>query len=48
VDDITARERFVLVFLCAPLVLLGVLPSIMSPMLQVGFRPVLTLLGVAT
>jgi NADH-quinone oxidoreductase subunit M len=46
VDDITVRERFVLIFLGAPLILLGVAPSIMSPMLQVGLRPVLTMLGV--
>lgn len=46
VDDITLRERFVLLFLGAPLVLLGVAPSLMAPMLQVGLRPVLTMLGV--
>jgi NADH-quinone oxidoreductase subunit M len=46
VDDITARERFVLVFLGAPLVILGVAPSIMAPMLQTGFRPVLAILGI--
>jgi NADH-quinone oxidoreductase subunit M len=46
VGDITARERFVLLFLGAPLILLGVAPSIMAPMLQAGLRPVLTMLGV--
>ncbi len=45
VDDITTRERFVLVFLGAPLILLGVAPYIMAPMLESGMRPVLTLLG---
>jgi NADH-quinone oxidoreductase subunit M len=45
VDDITPRERFVLVFLGAPLILLGMLPSIMAPMLEVGIRPVLAILG---
>ncbi|MFQ3566750.1 MAG: NADH-quinone oxidoreductase subunit M [Aggregatilineales bacterium] len=45
VDDITARERFVLVFLGAPLVLIGVLPSVMAPMIETGFRPVLAMLG---
>ena len=48
VDDITTRERFVLVFLSAPLILLGIVPSIMAPMLQVGLRPILAMLGVAT
>lgn len=46
VDDITVRERFVLLFLGAPLILIGVLPSVMAPMLEVGLRPVLTMLGV--
>ncbi len=45
VDDITARERFVLVFLGAPLVIIGVLPSVMAPMIETGFRPVLAMLG---
>ena len=47
VDDITARERFVLLFLGAPLILLGIAPSIMAPMLQVGLRPVLAMLGIS-
>ncbi|MDI9639614.1 NADH-quinone oxidoreductase subunit M [Geitlerinema splendidum] len=47
VDDITVRERFVLIFLGAPLIILGVYPSIMAPMLEVGLRPVLAALGVA-
>lgn len=45
VDDITPRERFVLLFLGAPLVLIGIAPYIMAPMLETGMRPVLTLLG---
>lgn len=44
VDDITLRERFVLVFLGAPLILIGVYPSIISPMLETGLRPVLAIL----
>jgi NADH-quinone oxidoreductase subunit M len=46
VDDITTRERFVLLFLGAPLILIGIAPSIMAPMLQTGLRPVLAMLGV--
>ncbi|MBE2267061.1 MAG: NADH-quinone oxidoreductase subunit M, partial [Anaerolinea sp.] len=45
VDDITPRERFVLLFLGAPLILLGMLPSIMAPMLEVGLRPILAIFG---
>lgn len=45
VTDITARERFVLVFLGSPLIILGIMPGIMAPMLQVGVAPVLALLG---
>ena len=46
VGDITARERFVLIFLGAPLVILGVAPGVMTHMLQTGIRPVLAILGV--
>jgi NADH-quinone oxidoreductase subunit M len=46
VDDINARERFVLIFLGAPLVILGVAPGVMAPMLEAGIRPVLAILGV--
>ncbi|MGQ9908113.1 MAG: complex I subunit 4 family protein [Candidatus Flexifilum sp.] len=45
VGDITVREKFILVFLGTPLILLGVLPGIMAPMLEVGMRPVLAILG---
>ncbi len=45
VGDITLRERFVLVFLASPLVIIGVQPAVMAPMLEVGLRPVLAILG---
>ncbi|HYO89019.1 MAG TPA: NADH-quinone oxidoreductase subunit M, partial [Candidatus Limnocylindrales bacterium] len=48
VTDITVRERFVLVFLGAPLIILGLMPMLMAPMLQVGVAPVLALLGGGT
>ena len=47
VGDITLRERFVLLFLGAPLLILGVAPFVMAPMLETGFRPVLSILGVS-
>ena len=46
VGDITVRERFVLLFLGAPLVILGIAPFVMAPMLETGFKPVLAILGV--
>ncbi|MCA9907656.1 MAG: NADH-quinone oxidoreductase subunit M [Anaerolineae bacterium] len=46
VGDITARERFVLLFLGAPLIILGFAPGVMAPMLETGFKPVLAILGV--
>jgi NADH-quinone oxidoreductase subunit M len=45
VDDITVRERFVLMFLGAPLVIIGVAPYVMEGMLRVGLQPILTILG---
>ncbi len=48
VGDITLRERFILVFLGTPLVVLGLYPQLMEPMLVTGLRPVLALLGVST
>jgi NADH-quinone oxidoreductase subunit M len=45
VGDITVRERFVLLLLGVPLILLGVYPALMAPMLESGVRPVLALLG---
>jgi NADH-quinone oxidoreductase subunit M len=45
VDDITVRERFVLLFLGTPLVILGVAPYVMEGMLRVGLQPILTILG---
>ena len=45
VGDITVRERFILIILGVPLIILGVYPAIMAPMLQTAMRPVLALLG---
>jgi len=36
----------VLIFLGTPLVILGVAPGVMAPMLEAGIRPVLAILGV--
>jgi len=45
ITDITVRERFVLLFLGSPLVILGLAPWIMAPMIEAGLRPVLAMLG---
>ncbi|MFN8448629.1 MAG: NADH-quinone oxidoreductase subunit M [Anaerolineae bacterium] len=45
VGDITVRERCILLLLGLPLILLGVYPALLAPMLESGVRPVLALLG---
>jgi NADH-quinone oxidoreductase subunit M len=45
VTDITARERFILLFLGAPLIIIGLMPNILAPMIETGLRPILALLG---
>ncbi len=45
VGDITVRERFILILLGAPLIIIGIYPALMAPMLEAGLRPVLALLG---
>jgi NADH-quinone oxidoreductase subunit M len=45
ITDITVRERFVLLFLGSPLVIIGLAPWIMAPMIEAGLRPVLAMFG---
>ncbi len=45
VGDITFTDRIILILLGAPLVILGVYPGIMAPMIEAGLRPVLAILG---
>ena len=45
VDDIQAVDRIVLILLGAPLIILGLYPPIMAPMIESGIRPVIALLG---
>ncbi len=45
VGDITITDRIILILLGAPLIVLGVYPAIMAPMIESGVRPILTLLG---
>jgi NADH-quinone oxidoreductase subunit M len=45
VGDIAITDRIILILLGAPLIILGVYPTIMAPMIQSGLRPILALLG---
>jgi NADH-quinone oxidoreductase subunit M len=45
VGDITPIERVVLIVLGAPLLILGVAPYVMAPMIETGVKPILALLG---
>src|SRR5690606_28192159 len=44
ITDITVRERFVLLFLGSPLLIIGLAPWLMAPMIENGLRPVLAIL----
>ncbi len=45
VGDIAATDRIVLIILGAPLIILGLYPPIMAPMIEAGIRPLIALLG---
>ena len=45
VGDIAITDRIILILLGAPLIIIGVYPTIMAPMIESGVRPVLALLG---
>lgn len=45
VGDIQAADRIVLILLGAPLIILGLYPPIMAPMIESGIQPVIVLLG---
>ena len=45
VGDIAATDRIVLIILGAPLIILGLYPPIMAPMIESGIRPLVALLG---
>ena len=45
VSDIQTPDRIVLILLAAPLIILGLYPPIMAPMIEAGIRPVIALLG---
>lgn len=45
VGDIQVADRIILILLGAPLIILGLYPPIMAPMIESGIRPVIALLG---
>lgn len=45
VGDIAITDRMILIILGAPLIILGMYPTIMAPMIEAGVRPVFALLG---
>jgi NADH-quinone oxidoreductase subunit M len=45
VGDIAVTDRIILILLGAPLIILGVYPTIMAPMIESGLRPILALFG---
>lgn len=45
VGDILITDRIILILLGTPLIILGIYPAIMAPMIQAGIRPVIALLG---
>jgi len=45
VGDIQVTDRIILILLGAPLIVLGLYPPIMAPMIEAGIRPVIALLG---
>jgi len=45
VGDIAITDRMILIILGAPLIIIGMYPAIMAPMIEAGVRPVFALLG---
>lgn len=45
VGDITITDRAILLLLGVPLIIVGLYPAIMAPMIQAGVQPVLAILG---
>ncbi len=45
VGDIQIQDRVILLLLGVPLIILGLYPAIMAPMISTGLTPILTLLG---
>jgi len=47
VGDVTALDKAALGILCGLMIIIGVFPAIMAPLIETGVKPILALLGVA-
>jgi NADH:ubiquinone oxidoreductase subunit 4 (subunit M) len=45
VGDITITDRVILILLGVPLIVVGILPGVIAPMIEAGVMPVVALLG---
>lgn len=45
VGNITWSDRIILLILAVPLMVIGLYPNVMAPMIEVGLRPILAILG---
>jgi NADH:ubiquinone oxidoreductase subunit 4 (subunit M) len=45
VGDIAITDRVILLLLGLPLIIVGILPGVIAPMIQAGVTPVVALLG---
>jgi NADH:ubiquinone oxidoreductase subunit 4 (subunit M) len=45
VGDIAVTDRIILLLLGVPLVVIGLYPAVLAPMVEAGVRPVVALLG---
>jgi NADH-quinone oxidoreductase subunit M len=45
VADITVTDRIILLLLGVPLLVIGLYPAVLAPMVEAGVRPVVALLG---
>jgi NADH-quinone oxidoreductase subunit M len=45
VGDIAITDRIILILLGVPLIVLGIYPSLMAPMIEAGLKPIIALLG---
>ena len=46
VGDVTVLDKTALVVLCATMIILGLYPAIMAPLIETAVRPVMALFGV--
>ncbi|MGV2434888.1 MAG UNVERIFIED_CONTAM: hypothetical protein LVT10_08380 [Anaerolineae bacterium] len=45
VGNIAWSDRIILLLLAVPLMVIGLYPNVMAPMIEIGLRPVIAILG---